>query len=210
MSTLTNKTILVTGAGNGIGHAVSKGYAAAGATLVLLDKDVPAMERLYDEILESGGPEPAIMPMDLVGASPDDYLQLADSIGENFGTLEGLLHNASFLPYLSRIDDYEIDIWFKVMQVNLNAGFLLTHACLPLLRAAASASPAPVVSTASVSSAGCAGSRSGRHSPIPSHHGPSCRITRKGERKCSRPSFRCPHRSSDAAGAATVLPGRGN
>jgi NAD(P)-dependent dehydrogenase (short-subunit alcohol dehydrogenase family) len=140
MSTLTNKTILVTGAGNGIGHAVSKGYAAAGATLVLLDKDVPAMERLYDEILESGGPEPAIMPMDLVGASPDDYLQLADSIGENFGTLEGLLHNASFLPYLSRIDDYEIDIWFKVVQINLNAGFLLTHTCLPLLRAAPGAS----------------------------------------------------------------------
>ena len=140
MSTLTNKTILVTGAGNGIGHAVSKGCAAAGATVILLDKDVPAMERLYDGIMESGGPEPAIYPMDLAGATPDDYFQLAETIGENFETLEGLLHNASFLPYLSRIDDYEIDIWFKVLQVNLNAGFLLTHACLPLLRAAASAS----------------------------------------------------------------------
>ncbi|MGD8555933.1 MAG: SDR family NAD(P)-dependent oxidoreductase [Chromatiales bacterium] len=140
MSTLKDKTILVTGAGNGIGRAVSKGFAAAGATVVLLDKDVPSMERLYDEILDDGSPEPAIYPMDLTGASPDDYFGMAETIGNNFQTLEGLLHNASFLPYLSRIDDYESDIWFQVMQVNLNAGFLLTHACLPLLRAAGKAS----------------------------------------------------------------------
>jgi NAD(P)-dependent dehydrogenase (short-subunit alcohol dehydrogenase family) len=140
MSTLKDKTILVTGAGNGIGRAVSKGFAAAGATVVLLDKDVPAMERLYDEVIDDGSPEPAIYPMDLAGASPDDYFRMAETIGSNFQTLEGLLHNASFLPYLSRIDDYESDIWFQVMQVNLNAAFLLTHACLPLLRAAGKAS----------------------------------------------------------------------
>jgi NAD(P)-dependent dehydrogenase (short-subunit alcohol dehydrogenase family) len=140
MTTLTEKTILVTGAGNGIGRTVSKGYAAAGATVVLLDKDVPAMERVYDEITGNGDPEPAIYPMDLAGASPDDYLQMAETIGTSFGTLEGLLHNASFLPYLSRIDDYESDIWFQVLQVNLNAGFLLSQSCLPLLRAATGAS----------------------------------------------------------------------
>ena len=46
MSTLKDKTILVTGAGHGIGRAVSKGFAAAGATVVLLDKDVPSIESL--------------------------------------------------------------------------------------------------------------------------------------------------------------------
>lgn len=140
MSTLSNKTILVTGAGNGIGRAVSIGLAQAGATVILLDKDVPAMERVYDAIMEAGGPEPAIYPMDLAGAAPDDYQQMADTISENFGTLEGLLHNASFLPFLSRIDDYELDIWHKIVQVNLNAGYLLSHFCLPLLRAADKAS----------------------------------------------------------------------
>ena len=68
MSSLTDKTILVTGAGNGIGRAVSKGYAAAGATVVLLDKDVASMESLYDEITADGGAEPAIYPLDLAGA----------------------------------------------------------------------------------------------------------------------------------------------
>jgi NAD(P)-dependent dehydrogenase (short-subunit alcohol dehydrogenase family) len=90
--------------------------------------------------MKAGGPEPAIYPMDLVGASPDDYRQMADTIGQNFGTLEGLLHNASVLPYLSRIDDYEPDVWHKIVQVNLNAGYLLTQSCLPLLRAADKAS----------------------------------------------------------------------
>lgn len=140
MTTLNDSTILITGAGNGIGRAVSKACAAAGATIILLDKQLPALESLYDEIVESGATEPALYPMDLAGATAENYELMAQQLADNFPSLEGVVHNAAALPYLSRIDDYDISSWFEVMQVNLNAAFILTQSLLPLLRKAKQAS----------------------------------------------------------------------
>ncbi len=130
---LKDRIILVTGAGDGIGRTMSLAFAAHGATIVLLGKTIPKLESVYDQIEAANGPEPAIYPMHLEGATPHDYGELADKLTETFGRLDGLLHNAANLPYLSRIKDYAAEDWLKVMQVNLNAPFFLTQACLPLL-----------------------------------------------------------------------------
>jgi len=137
---LEDRVILVTGAGDGIGRAAARAFAAHGATIVLLGKTVAKLESVYDEIEAAGGPEPAIYPMHLEGASPHDYQELAHVIDVNFSQLDGILHNAANLPYLSRIKDYEPDDWLKVLQVNLNAPFLMTQACLPLLERSQDAS----------------------------------------------------------------------
>ena len=130
---LKDRIILVTGAGDGIGRAAALAYAQHGATVVLLGKTVAKLEKIYDEIETAGCATPAIYPMHLEGATPHDYDELADVMESNFGRLDGILHNAASLPYLSRIKDYEQEDWFKVMQVNLNAPFQITQACLPLL-----------------------------------------------------------------------------
>jgi NAD(P)-dependent dehydrogenase (short-subunit alcohol dehydrogenase family) len=130
---LEDRVVLVTGAGDGIGRAAALAYAAHGATVVLLGKTVAKLESLYDAIEAAGGPEPAIYPMHLEGASPHDYEELAHVIDVNFGRLDGILHNAATLPYLSRIKDYDPDDWIRLLQVNLTAPFLMTQACLPLL-----------------------------------------------------------------------------
>ena len=130
---LRDRIVLVTGAGDGIGRAVALAYAHHGATVVLLGKTVSKLEKLYDEIEAGGGPTPAIYPMHLEGATPHDYDELANAMESNFGRLDGILHNAAALPYLSRIKDYDPQDWLKVMQVNINAPFLITQACLPLL-----------------------------------------------------------------------------
>jgi NAD(P)-dependent dehydrogenase (short-subunit alcohol dehydrogenase family) len=72
--------------------------------------------------------------MNLEGATNRDYAELAIKLGEEFGCLDGILHNAAELRYLSRLDDYDLEHWFRVMQVNLNGPFMMTQACLPLLR----------------------------------------------------------------------------
>lgn len=59
---LNEKVILITGAGSGIGAAVAKSYAHHGATVVLLDKKIPSLEQVYDEIVAAGNPTPAIYP----------------------------------------------------------------------------------------------------------------------------------------------------
>jgi len=130
---LSGKTILITGAGDGIGKIISITAAEHGAQVILLGKTVKKLEKVYDLIKSHDGAECFIYPLHLEGATPKDYLNLASKIEENFGKLDGLIHNAASLPYLSRIKDYEPTDWMKVMQVNLNAPMLLTQACYELL-----------------------------------------------------------------------------
>ncbi|WP_428607140.1 YciK family oxidoreductase [Sedimenticola sp.] len=137
---LSGRTILVTGAGDGIGRAAAIAFASHGATVILLGRTIAKLEAVYDAIEAAGGVQPAIYPMNLEGATPHDYIELADTLGKEFGSLEGLLHNAAQLRLLSRLDDYDPETWYQVMQVNLHAPFLLTQACLPLLRQAKDAS----------------------------------------------------------------------
>lgn len=140
LNLLQDRVILVTGAGSGIGRAASIAFATHGATVVLLSKTLPNLEGVYDEIESLGAPTPAIYPMHLEGATTHDYEELGEKLEESFGRLDGILHNAAINPYLSRIKDYDPQDWMKVMQVNANAPFFITQACLPLLLKAEDAS----------------------------------------------------------------------
>jgi NAD(P)-dependent dehydrogenase (short-subunit alcohol dehydrogenase family) len=137
---LKDKIILVSGAGDGIGAAVSRAYAAHGATVILLGRTQKKLEKVYDLIEDAGHPQPAIFPMDLLEAKPSAYRQLAETIEREFGHLDGLLHNAAILGTLTPIEHYDLRLWSQVIQVNLNAPFLLSRACLPLLKQSSAAS----------------------------------------------------------------------
>ncbi len=137
---LAERVILVTGAAEGIGYAVAAACAEHGATVVLSDKEPEALEPLYDLIDAAGDPEPAILPLDLEPVSEQAFLAAAEIVGREFGRLDGLAHCAAFTPFLSRIDDYDLSEWERVLRINLTAPFLLTQSCLPLLRASPDAS----------------------------------------------------------------------
>lgn len=137
---MKDRVVLVTGAGDGIGRAVSLALAKRGATVILLGRTVKKLEKVYDEIVAAGGPQPAIYPMDLEGAVWDDYVELADRIDEEYGRLDGLLHNAGLLGDRSPIEHYDPVAWQRVMLVNVSAPFLLSRACVPLLRKSKDAS----------------------------------------------------------------------
>ncbi len=134
------RVVLVTGAGQGIGAAVSIALAQHGATVILLGRTTRKLEAIYDLIKEADGPTPAIYPMDLEGAKPEDYATLNETIIKAFGRLDGLLHNASILAGLTPLEQHGIEQWYKIMQINLHAPFLMTQALMPALRAAKSAS----------------------------------------------------------------------
>ncbi len=137
---LKDKVILVTGAGSGIGRSAALNYAKYGATVILLGRTVGKLEDIYDEIEQAGYPKPAIVPMNLEGAAEKDYDEVATVIENEFGRLDGLLHNAALLGSLTPIEQYEAAVWNQLMQVNVNAPFLLTKAVIPLLRLSEDAS----------------------------------------------------------------------
>ena len=137
---LKDRVILVTGAGDGLGRAAAKAFAQYGATVILLGRTTQKLEAVYDEIETAGYPQAAIYPMNLEGAVAKDYEDFATRITEEFGCLHGILHNAAELGELTPLQQYDVSTWFKVMQVNLNAPFMLTRACLGLLHSADEAS----------------------------------------------------------------------
>jgi NAD(P)-dependent dehydrogenase (short-subunit alcohol dehydrogenase family) len=131
---LTDQIILVTGAGAGIGRDVARACALHQATVILLDKNQPALETLYDDIMAAGGTEPLIYRMNLEKITEKQALELGGGIYNEFGRLDGLLHNAAVLGTISPYAHYDANTWSRVMQVNTYAPFMLSKALIPLLK----------------------------------------------------------------------------
>jgi NAD(P)-dependent dehydrogenase (short-subunit alcohol dehydrogenase family) len=134
---LKNKVILITGAGDGIGKQAALTYAAHGATVILLGRTVKKLTAVYDEIIANGGAEPAIVPLDLKGATAKHYRDMASTIQNEFGRLDGLLHNAGMLGVLTPFEHIDLETWQDIMQINVTAAMLMTQALLPVMRLAA-------------------------------------------------------------------------
>ncbi|HEC20793.1 MAG TPA: SDR family NAD(P)-dependent oxidoreductase [Gammaproteobacteria bacterium] len=137
---MEQRVILVTGAGGAIGSAVAQALAAQGASVVLMGRSLPALEKTYDAITSAGHPQPAICPMDFASTTEYDLQNSAAMIDQEFKRLDGLLHCAATLGSLTPIEHFDTGTWNRVLQVNLTAPLLLTRACLPLLKAAPAAS----------------------------------------------------------------------
>ena len=130
---LANKTILITGASDGIGKACAKAYAEYGATVILLGRDQQKLEAVYDEIEAAHPGRVVIHPLDFKAASMDDFKTLAESLNEQFECLDGLIHNAALLGARSPIEFYPEQDWDDLMQVNVTAVFKLTQTLMPAL-----------------------------------------------------------------------------
>ena len=137
---LKNKTILITGAGGGLGSTAALALAQQGAHIILLDKIIPKMEKVYDAIVATGAPEPIMYPFDLAGANEAQYEELAQIIAEKYGKLDGLLHSALHFHYFAPLAALKTKEWSDALNVNLNAAFLLTRVLLPVLQNADHAS----------------------------------------------------------------------
>lgn len=131
---LRDRIILITGASDGIGKAVALAAAAHGASVILHGRNVRKLEAVYDSIVQAGQPRPSILPLDFEKAGSTEYEQLAAAIEKEFGRLDGLLHNAGMLGERAPIEHHDVAKWMRTMHVNVNAPFVLTRTCLPLLK----------------------------------------------------------------------------
>ncbi|HEY4999860.1 MAG TPA: SDR family NAD(P)-dependent oxidoreductase [Usitatibacter sp.] len=133
---LEGRVVLVTGAGQGLGRALALDAAAHGATVALLGRKLEKLEATYDAITDAGGPEPALIPLDLAAAGTPEYDALNQLVRKDLKRLDAIAHCASHFVPLGPLSQQTLEQWMTLLKVNLAAPFALTRACLPLLSAA--------------------------------------------------------------------------
>lgn len=134
-ASLENRIVLITGAGSGIGKAVSHAASLAGATVVLCGRTVSKLEATYDDIVAAGGIQPLIAPLNLETCGYQEVKAIADAIESNFGRLDGLVINAAQLGEHTPIKLSSPQKFAKTVHINFNSHFLLLHTLLPLIEA---------------------------------------------------------------------------
>ena len=132
---LQDRVVLISGAQGGLGGAAAQACAAAGATVVLMGRKPPKLNRVYDACAKLG-PEPLLYPLDLEGAAPDDYAEMADRLYRELGRLDGLLHCAAEFRGLTPLEHTDPANFARAVHVNLTAPWWLSQACLPMLKQA--------------------------------------------------------------------------
>ncbi|CBG88491.1 YciK family oxidoreductase [Citrobacter rodentium] len=130
---LQGRIILVTGASDGIGREAALTYARFGASVILLGRNDEKLRRVAETMSTETGRQPQWFTLDLLTCTADDCRQLAERISEHYPRLDGVLHNAGLLGDIRPMSEQDPQVWQQVMQVNVNATFMLTQALLPLL-----------------------------------------------------------------------------
>jgi len=139
-SNANSKTVLVTGVTGGLGGALATQLNENGVNVILSGRNLSRVEDLYDRLDAAGTAEPAMYPIDLAGAAGSDYQELANVLEREYGRLDGIAHCAAELGLSTPLEVYPPDVWSRVMKVNCHAAFMLSSACLPLMKSTGSAS----------------------------------------------------------------------
>src|SRR6056297_2688565 len=133
MAEAERKVALVTGAAGALGGALVEQLMQAGWDCIAVDRNRRGLEQLHDR-LGAEGDAPLVVPLDLAGAGPQHYDELAASLEHRFDRLDALVHAAADFKALTPLEHHPADDWMKTLQAGLTGPFLLSQALLPLMR----------------------------------------------------------------------------
>ena len=124
---LTNKTILITGATDGIGKVLAEEFSKLGSNIILLGKNSSKLDAVYDQLDHSfDSQKHLILEADLSLLNNESAHEILRAISNEYDVLDGIIHNAAILGTMTTLEDYELSKWDEVLNINLRAPFLLT------------------------------------------------------------------------------------
>ncbi|MEX2500609.1 MAG: SDR family NAD(P)-dependent oxidoreductase [Wenzhouxiangellaceae bacterium] len=127
------KTALVTGAAGALGAVLVERLMQSGWDCIALDRNRRGLEQLHDRLAREGD-APLVVPLDLAGAGPQHFDELAASVEAQFGRLDALIHAAAEFKALTPLEHHPAEDWMKTLQAGLTGPFLLSQALLALMR----------------------------------------------------------------------------
>ena len=128
---ITGKVAIITGASRGIGLAIARRYAEAGAKVVVSSRKQDALDALAAE-MQVGGLE--VLPVAAHNGDKDALQALVERTIETYGRVDILVNNAATNPHFGPILDSADSMWQKTLEVNLMGTFWLIQACVPVMR----------------------------------------------------------------------------
>jgi len=134
------KVVMITGAAGALGSELAMRCAKLSWTPILLDKNGQGLEQLYDRIVLEAAVEPFLIVRDIATLSPQDCEDVVSALEMGPQRLDALVHCAASFEGLQPLDQIRPDHWLNQMQVSINAPWLLSVSCLPLLRSSPQAS----------------------------------------------------------------------
>src|SRR3954447_13852651 len=125
---LTGRVALVTGGSKGLGKAMARGLAEAGADVVISSRHEDELRPALDEILKDTGRRGAYVVADM--ADRKDVRRLATAAADKFGRVDILVNNAGTnIP--QTVDEIKDEDWDRLMETNLHSVMALTRALVP-------------------------------------------------------------------------------
>jgi NADP-dependent 3-hydroxy acid dehydrogenase YdfG len=144
MSNIEGKVVAITGASSGIGEAVARHLARAGARVMLGARRLHRLEVVADDIRRAGG-DVALQRLDVT--SREDVAAFVQAAVARFGRLDAIVNNAGIMP-LSLVSDLKVEEWDRMVDVNLKGVLYGVAAALPVFRAQGSGHVVNVTSVA--------------------------------------------------------------
>jgi 3-oxoacyl-[acyl-carrier protein] reductase len=131
---LDGRTAIVTGASRGLGEAISRQFAAAGANLVICARDRQAVARVRDQLLDGSGKGGQIVALEADVSRQADVQRLIDAAIDTFGRVHILVNNAGVYGPLGSIDQVDWAEWVRAIEINVYGSVLPIRAILPHFR----------------------------------------------------------------------------
>lgn len=128
---LSGKVALVTGASKGIGRAIAAAYARAGADVAITGRDADGLSRTADAIAGQGR-RVHICQVDFLNR--DAVTAIPAAVAQELGRIDILVNNAAIIHPRINLEQLDEQLWYDVVEVNLNAAAMLTRRTIPIMR----------------------------------------------------------------------------